>query len=648
MRSLVIGRGRAGAHILAWMVIALVNAVVILTTTRRPPSFGVRLLHVGYDFGQCLAMGLLAATAVWLFTRYVPRPRRFGLVAIAVVAFALGLHVLADDISVAAGRFPDAVPRPLAEASLVALITAPVTVAAFLAGGARAWWFRLALAGFGLAVAVANDRVLIGDYPGVHFFGAWTSALLLAGGIAAPDATPAPGRVAQRLVAVAAVVAAAAVLVPPSNVVALELYKIPGTVLAPLLAELRSDEEASGAGVRSNDQWFKSRRDQPLVLPSKPSVLPKDPVVLLLTVDCFRADLLERPELAARLPTLKKLRDESTFFSQARTVAPSTLQAMAALFTSRYFSSLYWTRDPKLHKRYFYPHLDDTPRFSELLARAGVKTVNIQGLPGIVNATGLVKGFAEERVVRGHGDFAGVREMMPQIIARVRAHDKGKLFLFAHFADPHAPYDRGGRKSTPFESYFAEVELVDQGMKQLLAALEDAGLSQRTVIVFGADHGEAFLEHGTRYHATTLYDELLRIPLIVHVPGQPPRVVDAPASLVDIGPTLLDLFGKPTPGVYMGQSLLPYVRGKDTILSRPVAFESARGLRGMLFRDKLKLIVDIKKHTKQIYDLRTDPREQNNRYGELGALSTERLRVMNQFFEAHRFRKDGYEIPWGR
>ena len=194
---------------------------------------------------------------------------------------------------------------------------------------------------------------------------------------------------------------------------------------------------------------------------------------------------------AARLPTLKKLRDESTFFSQARTVAPSTLQAMAALFTSRYFSSLYWTRDPKLHKRYFYPHLDDTPRFSELLARAGVKTVNIQGLPGIVNATGLVKGFAEERVVRGHGDFAGVREMMPQIIARVRAHDKGKLFLFAHFADPHAPYDRGGRKSTPFESYFAEVELVDQGMKQLLAALEDAGLSQRTVIVFGADHGEA-------------------------------------------------------------------------------------------------------------------------------------------------------------
>jgi hypothetical protein len=321
---------------------------------------------------------------------------------------------------------------------------------------------------------------------------------------------------------------------------------------------------------------------------------------------------------------------------------------MAALFAGRYYSSLYWTRDPKLHKRYFYPHLDDTPRFSDLLAKSGVKSVSIQGLPGIVNATGLVRGFGEEKVVRGHGDFAGVREMMPEIIARVRAHRQGKLFLFAHFDDAHAPYNRAGDKGSPFESYFAEIQLVDQGLAQLMTALRDAGLEKRTVIVFSADHGEAFGEHGTRYHATTLYDELLRIPLIVHVPGQPPRVVDEPVSLVDIPPTMLDLFGEPTPGVVMGQSLLPFVRGGDQVISRPIAFESARGLRGFLFRDRLKLIVDMKKHTRELYDLRSDPAERRNRFGELPALSRERLRILEQFFAAHQIRRDGYQLPWGR
>src|SRR4029079_11997096 len=78
-----------------------------------------------------------------------------------------------------------------------------------------------------------------------------------------------------------------------------------------------------------------------------------------------------------------------------------------------------------------------------------------------------------------------------------------------------------------------------------------------TVIVLAADHGEEFDEHGGRYHGSTLYDEQLRVPLIISIPGIPSHVVDGPVELLDVAPTLLNLLDIPVPVRMRGTDLGP-------------------------------------------------------------------------------------------
>jgi arylsulfatase A-like enzyme len=155
-----------------------------------------------------------------------------------------------------------------------------------------------------------------------------------------------------------------------------------------------------------------------------------------------------------------------------------------------------------------------------------------------------------------------------------------------------------------------------------------------------ADHGEAFGEHGRLRHATTLYDELLRVPLLVHVPGVTPQRVTAPVSLMDLGPTVLDLMGQSTPGHFLGQSLVPYLRGLEPVLSRPIVAEG-RGKQALLLPDGRKVIVDNRSYTLELYDLGADPGEEHN-LADDGAQIAEPLGLLRAFFEAHHSRRPGY------
>src|SRR5690606_37613960 len=98
-------------------------------------------------------------------------------------------------------------------------------------------------------------------------------------------------------------------------------------------------------------------------------------------------------------------------------------------------------------------------------------------------------------------------------------------------------------------------------------------IADRTVMVVFSDHGEAFGEHGLQEHSRSLYEIMVRVPLIIHVPGVAPRAVDASVSLIDLGPTVLDLAGVATPGRMMGESLVPFLRGEAPVLTRPIVLE---------------------------------------------------------------------------
>jgi arylsulfatase A-like enzyme len=199
--------------------------------------------------------------------------------------------------------------------------------------------------------------------------------------------------------------------------------------------------------------------------------------------------------------------------------------------------------------------------------------------------------------------------------------------------DPHFPYDSVKTTGTTMDRFLSEVGQVDRSMATLLEAIDRLGLRERTVLVFVADHGEGFGQHGARYHTVNLYEELLRVPVFIRAPGVAPRRVDAPISLVDLGPTILDLFGQPTPGHFLGRSLVPHLRGEPPVAPRPI-FAEKKGVRTLILGSR-KVILDREKGREELYDLDADPGEQHNLADSLDEEGRNALALTRLFFETH-------------
>ena len=104
--------------------------------------------------------------------------------------------------------------------------------------------------------------------------------------------------------------------------------------------------------------------------------------------------------------------------------------------------------------------------------------------------------------------------------------------------------------------YDATVAQADRDVGRLLDEIDRLGMRDRTIVVVTADHGEEFLEHGDLSHARTLFDEILRVPLLLRIPGVAPRTIDAPVELIELAPTLLARLGVPPDPRMQGRDLL--------------------------------------------------------------------------------------------
>ncbi len=125
--------------------------------------------------------------------------------------------------------------------------------------------------------------------------------------------------------------------------------------------------------------------------------------------------------------------------------------------------------------------------------------------------------------------------------------------------------------------YDQEVAFADAAIGELMLSLQAMGLYENTIVVVTSDHGEGFLEHDKLLHSFTPYDEVLRVPLVFRLPTSlitPVPEVDAPAGLVDLMPTLLDLSSFPPAAQAQGQSLVPLMRG-EPVAERWIFAESA-------------------------------------------------------------------------
>jgi Flp pilus assembly protein TadD len=206
------------------------------------------------------------------------------------------------------------------------------------------------------------------------------------------------------------------------------------------------------------------------------------------------------------------------------------------------------------------------------------------------------------------------------------------FFAFVHLYDPHTPYDPpapyAADSSDDRLRYRGEVAYVDSLVGRLLDALVSLGLEDGTLVAVTSDHGELLGEHGELTHGFFLYESALRIPLLIRCPGGPAgRRVTAPARIVDVAPTLVDLMGLDPIAGSEGKSLLPLIRGEapreETLLYAetflPRLHYGWSELRS-LTRGNEKLIWAPRP---ELYDLAADPGETKNLVAERAARARE-------------------------
>ncbi|HSL19473.1 MAG TPA: sulfatase [Methylomirabilota bacterium] len=334
--------------------------------------------------------------------------------------------------------------------------------------------------------------------------------------------------------------------------------------------------------------------------------------LLILSIDTLRPDHLGCYGYHRDTsPELDRFAERSAVFEQAVTVHVSTAPAHATILTGRYPGSHGLVRNGMAVA-------PGVPTLAETLTAAGWATGAFVSGWTLQRHTGLDRGFEVYDDELGPPRAGARRDGGATTDAALRwlrdAVDGGRrFFLFLHLFEPHWPYDPPvgdalrflpGRyelttlsrpvhidrrlsvnRLSPAERdeyvarYDGEIVVADRLVRRVLDALEELDLARSTVVVVLSDHGETLFEREWAMdHGARPYDEQARVPLVLHLPGDrlAGRRVPDQVSLVDIVPTVADIFALAPPEGVQGRSLLPLA--EDPEGERPVlpAFVTAR------------------------------------------------------------------------
>jgi arylsulfatase A-like enzyme len=524
----------------------------------------------------------------------------------------------------------------------------------------RPWYAGAALAG-SVLLHVLNVSLYVRLYLGVHVLLSAATLLLAQLGwvlLIVPLAQT-PGA-ARRRVELLAIVAGAGVLigclVQVTMDIALRTHALEqGTVLAHELLALDRATGILGSTQREvsgtlDPEVRAALEPRPLLAPSG---VARGANVVLVTIDSLRADRWQAGGARApQLGALEALGSEGVRF--ARAYAPScwTIHSMSAVLFGRLPSQLRFTplgvdagyrfmpfsgeaaKNPLNFKRMTpAPFADQGPGLVDALRDAGYQTATIPAYIFYFRGAGLTKAFeyVDEDGYRDLGFGPSGIAPVPLVQRAERFLDgrdtKRPFFLWLHFMEPHAPYeaqDEAARGGSAEKRYDSELRRADAGLAALRKALVSRRLDAQTIWIVHGDHGEEFGDHGGSFHASTLYEEIVHVPLVVRLPPAPaarPRTVPQPVSLLDLGPTLLDVLGVSSQAARMGRSLAPSLAGSEQP-PRPIVMECERfsAHKRAYLRWPFKLIVDGATGTNQLFALPGDPHERRNLAGEEPAI----------------------------
>lgn len=345
--------------------------------------------------------------------------------------------------------------------------------------------------------------------------------------------------------------------------------------------------------------------------------------IVLITLDTVPLKSLDTallPENAARFPNLHRLAKGGRLYRDFYAHFPMSAQSMGSFMTSLYpstrpgLSTLEQTADR------------DLPVLSTILAQHGYRSAHLM--------SGQLKYGGARDFLRGRGfeliedsdilncgpDDAFNRDLYAHLgdacVAREAARWVGSvpptapMFLWAWFSNAHSPYYDGTPQPAAGSvgdraRHLAALALTDEAIGTVLDALEARGRLDRTIIALVADHGEAFGEHGHTNHGHSVFDEQVRVPLILFRPvAVKPGTENTLGGIIDLAPTLLDMIGVPIPAGWQGSSLFATERPKR------VFFMSQRGERRIGYREGTrKYILSLSQGEPVVYDLQSDPNE---------------------------------------
>ncbi|MDH4067276.1 MAG: sulfatase, partial [Acidobacteriota bacterium] len=350
------------------------------------------------------------------------------------------------------------------------------------------------------------------------------------------------------------------------------------------------------------------------------------PNVIVYLVDTLRADRIgaygyERPIS----PAIDAFAERATLFENAVAQTSWTRPAVATLFTGMW---------PAAHRvnRGRDQLADGTRVLAEVLKEAGYETMAFVANPNVYRRFGLGQGFDYYRHMPGKKPPSDQINLEVAAWLDQRATDR-PFFLYVHTVDPHDPYEPPESYRHKFapgtdellalpkrarwskqhlrelsDLYDAEIAFNDSSFGELVDHLESRGLWQNSMVIFLSDHGEEFQEHGSWTHGRTLFDESIKIPLIVKWPGQRrgERRQDL-AQQIDVPASILGAAGLAWPQAFEGRDL-----AQSATDSPPTAFTYLNyygPLQLAAVREDWKYLVRVERRSAWLFDRGRDPKE---------------------------------------
>lgn len=345
-----------------------------------------------------------------------------------------------------------------------------------------------------------------------------------------------------------------------------------------------------------------------------------EPNLLVFLIDTLRADHLscygyKRPTS----PNIDAFARDAVRFDNAISTSSWTRPAVGSVLTGTY---------PGTHgARGEWDRLrEDLPSLAHELAQVGYEAHGVMGNPNCLPAAGFGRDFF--RYVDSSTDWAQPidAKVVDAALRSIGIAGDRPWFLYVHALGPHGPYTPIEPYATQFRSddhwtstrnrainlYDGEIAYTDEQFGRLIRHMKETGSYDNALIVVTADHGEEFWDHGGTDHGKTLYEEVVRVPLLVKFPGNAHagQTVESIAQLVDIAPTILDVVDASADDRFEGISLLSVLEngsGKNRVAYASLAYgdkylRTARTL-------EWKFLHDVRTDEKTWFNLTRDPRE---------------------------------------